>query len=379
MTSDWYGKKRLAGIGLSTLRHPITHDVSMGQEYLPSHFPLFMWPFFISCTRWQSIHGASALSKYRFHLWKSLPSWFFKQKTNTASILLKKIFGLISTSHLSITNLNLCSEILPIYVHPNHLPQNAPGCLTSHAPWLPYPKTWRPFAAFAAVFLPRLGNVAGLAQLRPELEILTAKIKKKTSQMLVSNFPSNHHNLDGLDFSRYKKNTWPFYGYLSHQSKSLSVVFFQKSGRQLKKNRNPPPPQKKTCFGYSSIHPWNLLVKVAGLHTLTFLAPRPGSSVCDGLFFWNWILSRASSSGLSRSWNHNRANRICTRWNHNRAEKVTPGAPVPRCHGAKQWEDTQLTTPKKAGTEEQSFSSWDKTSENSHQNMIPEKLVQGDP
>jgi len=46
---------------------------------------------------------------------------------------------------------------------------------------------------------------------------------------------------------------------------------------------------------------------------------------------------------------------------------------------SEQWEGTQLTTPKKAGTEEQSFSSWDKTSENSHQNMIPEKLVQGDP
>ena len=66
---------------------------------------------------------------------------FSNTKTNTASILLKKIFGLISTSHLSITNLNLCTEILPFYVHPNHIPQNAPGCLTSHAPWLPYPKT----------------------------------------------------------------------------------------------------------------------------------------------------------------------------------------------------------------------------------------------
>ena len=61
-------------------------------------------------------------------------------------------------------------------------PKNAPGCLTSHAPWLPYPKTWRPFAVRSS-FLPRLGNVAGLAQLRPELEILTAKIPKK-------NFPN---------------------------------------------------------------------------------------------------------------------------------------------------------------------------------------------
>ena len=205
MTSDCYGKKRLAGIGLSTLRHPITHDGSMGQEYLPSHFPLFMWPFFISCTRWQSIHGASGLSKYRFHFWKSLPSWFFKQKTNTASILLKKIFGLISTSHLSITNLNLCSEILPFYVHPNHLPQNAPGCLTSHAPWLPYPKTWRPFAAFAAVFCPDLETSPDLHSCDRNWKFWLPKSKKKTSQMLVSNFPSNHHNLDGLDFSRYKK------------------------------------------------------------------------------------------------------------------------------------------------------------------------------
>ena len=137
-------------------------------------------------------------------------------------------------------------------------------------------KNMTPLRRVRSSFLPRLGNVAGLAQLRPELEILTAKIqKKKTSQMLVSKFPSNHHNLDGLDFSRYKKNTWPFYGYLSHQSKSNSVVFFQKSGRQLKKNRNPPPTKKhvldtvpstlETCWSKS---------QNAHAHLLTFFVHR---------------------------------------------------------------------------------------------------------
>ena len=130
---------------------------------------------------------------------------FSNTKTNTASILLKKIFGLISTSHLSITNLNLCTEILPFYVHPNHLPQNAPGCLTSHAPWLPYPKTWRPFAAFAAVFCPDLETSPDLHSCDRNWKFWLPKSKKKTSQILVSKFPSNHHNLDGLDFSRYKK------------------------------------------------------------------------------------------------------------------------------------------------------------------------------
>ena len=130
-------------------------------------------------------------------------------------------------------------------------------------------KNMTPLRRVRSSFLPRLGNVAGLAQLRPELEILTAKIpKKKTSQMLVSKFPSNHHNLDGLDFSRYKKKYMTLLWLSIAPIKKSQCCFFQKSGRQLKKNRNPPPTTKHV-FGYSSIHPWNLLVKVAGLHTLT--------------------------------------------------------------------------------------------------------------
>ena len=277
------GKKRLAGIGLSTLRHPITHDVSMGQEYLPSHFPLFMWPFFISCTRWQSIHGASALSKYRFHLWKSLPSWFFKQKTNTASILLKKIFGLISTSHLSITNLNLCIGFNLAILRPPKPPSPKRSWLFNLAcAMASVSKNMTPLRRVRSSFLPRLGNVAGLAQLRPELEILTAKIqKKKTSQRLVSKFPSNHHNLDGLDFSRYKKNTWPFYGYLSHQSKSNSIVFFPKIWTPTQK-KSESTSNKKTCF-WIQFHPFETCwSKSQNAHAHLFCAPKPESSVCDG-------------------------------------------------------------------------------------------------
>ena len=190
--------------------------------------------------------------------------------------------------------------------------------------------------------------------------------------MLASKFPSNHHNLDGLDFSRYKKKYMTLLWLSIAPIKKSQCCFFQKSGRQLKKNPNPPP-TKKHVFGYSSIHPWNLLVKVAECTRSPahlFCAPRPGSKFLGSMVAgvpgnhgcgWDLpcdlpdessaskFLSWASSSGLSRSWNHNRANRSCTRWNHNHAEKVTPGAPVPRCHGAKQWEGTQLTTPKKTG------------------------------
>ena len=121
-------------------------------------------------------------------------------------------------------------------------------------------KNMTPLRRVRSSFLPRLGNVAGLAQLRPELEILAAKIpKKKTSQMLVSKFPSNHHNLDGLDFSRYKKKYMAFYGYLSHQSKSL--VFFSKNLDTNSKNPNPPPTKKHVFDTVPSF--WNLLVKVA--------------------------------------------------------------------------------------------------------------------
>ena len=105
-------------------------------------------------------------------------------------------------------------------------------------------KNMTPLRRVRSSFLPRLGNVAGLAQLRPELEILAAKIpKKKTSQMLVSKFPSNHHNLDGLDFSRYKKNTWPFMAiYRTNQKVSC---FFPKIWTPTQKIGIHP---KKTCF-----------------------------------------------------------------------------------------------------------------------------------
>ena len=273
------GKKRLAGIGLSTLRHPITHDVSMGQEYLPSHFPLFMWPFFISCTRWQSIHGASALSKYRFHLWKSLPSWFFKQKTNTASILLKKIFGLISTSHLSITNLNLCIGFNLAILRPPKPPSPKRSWLFNLAcAMASVSKNMTPLRRVRSSFLPRLGNVAGLAQLRPELEILTAKIqKKKLPKGWFLNFHQIITTWTAWIFPGIKKLHDPFMAiYRTNQNVTVSC-FFQKSGRQLKKNRNPPP-TKKHVFGYSSI-----LLKLVGqsrrMHTLTFFVHRSLSQV----------------------------------------------------------------------------------------------------
>ena len=135
-----------------------------------------------------------------------------------------------------------------------------------------------PLRRVRSSFLPRLGNVAGLAQLRPELEILAAKIpKKKTSQMLVSKFPSNHHNLDGLDFSRYKTKYMAFYGYLSHQSKSNSIVLFpkiwtptQKIGIHL---------QQKSMF-LIQFHPFETCwSKSQNAHAHLFCAPRPGSSV----------------------------------------------------------------------------------------------------
>ena len=145
-------------------------------------------------------------------------------------------------------------------------------------------KNMTPLRRVRSSFLPRLGNVAGLAQLRPELEILTAKIqKKKTSQMLVSKFPSNHHNLDGLDFSRYKKNTWPFYGYLSHQSKSNSIVFFPKIWTPTQK-KSESTSNKKACFWYSSI-----LLKLVGqsrrMHTLTFFVHRGLGQVFGSMGF----------------------------------------------------------------------------------------------
>ena len=136
-------------------------------------------------TRWQSIHGASGLSKYRFHFWKSLPSWCFKQKTNTASILLKKIFGLISTSHLSITNLNLCIGFNLAILRPPKPPSPKRSWLFNLACAMgSVSKNMTPLRRVRSSFLPRLGNVAGLAQLRPELEILAAKIQKK------KNFPN---------------------------------------------------------------------------------------------------------------------------------------------------------------------------------------------
>ena len=245
MTSDCYGKKRLAGIGLPTLRHPITNDGSMGQEYLPSHFPLFLWPFFISCTRWQSIHGASGLSKYRFYFWKSLPSWFFKHKNKHGKHFVEEDFWPYfyqpSEHHKSESmywNLAILRPPKP------HSPKRS-WLFNLACAMASVSKNMTPLRRVRSSFLPRLGNVAHLHSCDRNWKFWLPKSKKRTSQILVSKFPSNHHNLDGLDFSRYKKNTWPFYGYLSHQSKSNSVVFSKNLDANSKKIHLP---KKKHVF-----------------------------------------------------------------------------------------------------------------------------------
>ena len=100
--------------------------------------------------------------------------------------------------------------------------------------------------------------------------------------MLVSKFPSNHHNLDGLDFLGIKKKHDPFMA-IYRTNHKVSVLFFPKIWTPTQK-KSESTSQKKTCFGYSSI-----LLKLVGqsrrfahAHLLTFLAPKPESSVCDG-------------------------------------------------------------------------------------------------
>ena len=353
MTSDWYGKKRLAGIGLSTLRHPITHDVSMGQEYLPSHFPLFMWPFFISCTRWQSIHGASALSKYRFHLWKSLPSWFFKQKTNTASILLKKIFGLISTSHLSITNLNLCSEILPIYVHPNHLPQNAPGCLTSHAPWLPYPKTWRPFAAFAAVFCPDLETSPDLHSCDRNWKFWLPKSKKKLPKCWFQIFHQIITTWMAWIFPGIKKIHDLFMA-IYRTNQKVSVLFFSKNLDANSKKIGIHLPPKKNMF-WIQFHP---PLKLVGQSRRFAHAHLFGAEAWVKCLWWALLLELNPQPSLiiwafpklkpqSREPNLHQV-KPQSRW-----ESYTrcPGATVPRCQAMGRYTTHNTEESRNGGTE----------------------------
>ena len=111
-----------------------------------------------------------------------------------------------------------------------------------------------------------------------------------------------------------------------------------------------------------------------------------GLFICDTSLiylnlFWNWSLSSflswAPSSGLSRSWNHNRANRSCTRCH---GATVPSNGSVSMCFLNEMGRYTTHNTrwnQRKARTGPQS--SWNKTSENSHQNMIPEKRMQGDP
>ena len=82
-----------------------------------------------------------------------------------------------------------------------------------------------------------------------------------------------------------------FYGYLSHQSKSL--VFFPKIWTPTQKIGIHP---KKTCFWYRSIHPWNLSVRVAGLHAHAHLFGTEAWVKCLG----QWLLSLVTMAGICR-------------------------------------------------------------------------------
>ena len=107
-------------------------------------------------------------------------------------------------------------------------------------------KNMTPLRRVRSSFLPRLGNVAGLAQLRPELEILTAKIqKKKLPKCWFLNFHQIITTWTAWIFPGIKKIHDPFMAIYRTNQKVTVSCFFQKSGRQLKKNRNPP---KKNMF-----------------------------------------------------------------------------------------------------------------------------------
>ena len=69
-------------------------------------------------------------------------------------------------------------------------------------------KNMTPLRRVRSSFLPRLGNVAGLAQLRPELEILAAKIpKKKLPKCWFLNFHQIITTWTAWIFPGIKKNT----------------------------------------------------------------------------------------------------------------------------------------------------------------------------
>ena len=134
------------------------------------------------------------------------------------------------------------------------------------------------YAAFAAVFCPDLETSPDLHSCDRNWNFWLPKSpKKKLPKCWFLNFHQIITTWTAWIFPGIKKNTWPFMAiYRTNQKVSC---FFPKIWTPTQKIRIHL--QQKTCFWYSSI-----LLKLVGqsrrMHTLTFLAPKPESSVCDG-------------------------------------------------------------------------------------------------